>query len=234
MAKSVINITSYNSTGFGLAAQNYIETLLLFSDVLCVQEHFLLDSRDRKHSNTNKLKTMFGDKHDMMIIRAHKDTNSVTPGHGKGGLVIMWKKFLTKYVTQVNSSTFRIQAIKFNVPGNTFLLLNSYFPCDPRNENIDNTELMELLGELRSVILSAQCNQVILTGDLNCHFARQNSFTNTISDCLESLNLIPIWENTDNDPDHLICPVDYTYLNLANNVISASTLDHFCMSEKFY
>ena len=89
MANTIMNITSYNSTGFGLAAQNYIETLLLFSDVLCVQEHFLVDSRDKKHSNTDKLKAMFGDKHDMIIIPAYKDNNSVTPGRCKGGLVSM-------------------------------------------------------------------------------------------------------------------------------------------------
>ena len=34
-------ISSYNSTGFGIAAQNYIIKLLLFSDIVCVQEHFL-------------------------------------------------------------------------------------------------------------------------------------------------------------------------------------------------
>ena len=137
-------------------------------------------------------------------------------------------------MTGVNSSTFRMQALKFNIPGNTFLLLNSYFPCDPRNESCDNAELLEVLGDMRSIILSSNCNQVILAGDLNCHFARQNNFTSTISDCLESLNLIPIWENTDNDPDHLIHPVDYTFLNLANNVISSSILDHFCTSPLLY
>ena len=168
MAKNILNITSYNSTGFGIAAQNYIETLLLFSDILCVQEHFLLDSRDKKHSNTDKIR-IFSDKCDMMIIPAVKNNNIVTPGRGIGGLAIMWKKYLTKYVSKVSSSSFRIQAMKFNIPGNEFILLNSYFPCDPRSENADNNELMEVLGEIRSIILSAKCNKVILTGDLNCH-----------------------------------------------------------------
>ena len=155
MARAVINVTSYNSTGFGIAAQNYIETLLLFSDILCVQEHFLLDSHDKKYSNTDKLKTMFDDKCDMLIVPAHKDNNHVTSGRGIGGLVIMWNKYLTKYVTKVDSPTYRIQALKFNIPGNEFLLINSYFPCDPRSETADNSDLLEVLGSLRSIILTA-------------------------------------------------------------------------------
>ena len=47
LVKDNLNICSYNSTGFGIAAQNYIDKLLLFSDILCVQEHFLLDSNDK-------------------------------------------------------------------------------------------------------------------------------------------------------------------------------------------
>ena len=48
-----ICITSYNSTGFGLGQQAYIETLSLFSDIVCIQEHFLLDAGDKKYSNSN-------------------------------------------------------------------------------------------------------------------------------------------------------------------------------------
>ena len=45
----------YNSGGLGLHRQHFITTILLFSDILCIQEHFLLDSGDRKNSNTHKL-----------------------------------------------------------------------------------------------------------------------------------------------------------------------------------
>ena len=199
-----------------------------------MQEHFLLDSLDKRNSNTGKIKKLFGDTCDMFIVPDQKDNNSVTYGRGSGGLVIMWKKYLTKYVTKVSSSTYRVQAMKFDIPGNEFLLINSYFPCDPRNDNDHNTELLEVLGDIRSIILTTQYNRVLMVGDLNCHFARQNRFTNTIYDCLDSLSLIPIWENIDNDPDHLIHSVDYTYLNLANGVISTSILDHFCVSQSIF
>ena len=105
-------VTSYNSGGLGLDRQNFIKTLNIFSDILCIQEHFLLDAGGKKHSNTYKLKTLFGDTHDMLIKPAFKENNAVTKGRGMGGLVIMWKKGFTKYISQVKSDSFRIQAVK--------------------------------------------------------------------------------------------------------------------------
>ena len=122
LVKNSLNICSYNSTGFGLAVQNYIDKLLLFSDILCVQEHFLLDSKDKKHSNTDKIRQLFSDKYDMFIVPAHKDNKGVTKGRGKGGLVTMWGKGLTKYVEKVDCPNYRLQATKFKFPEGHFLL----------------------------------------------------------------------------------------------------------------
>ena len=93
-------ISSYNSTGFGLAAQNYMDTLLLFSDILCIQEHFLQDCKDKKTSNTNKLRNTFGGQHDMFIVPGKKDNSQVSRGRAKGGLATIWNKTLTKYVSK--------------------------------------------------------------------------------------------------------------------------------------
>ena len=90
-----IAISSYNSTGFGLAAQNQIDKLLLFSDIVCVQEHFLLDSKDKQYSNTDKLKAKFGHTHDMYIVPAVKESSQISRGRGSGGLATIWHKSLT-------------------------------------------------------------------------------------------------------------------------------------------
>ena len=37
-----------NSTDSGLGTLEYMDTLLLFNDILCIQEHFLLVSKDRQ------------------------------------------------------------------------------------------------------------------------------------------------------------------------------------------
>ena len=57
---SQICVTSYNSTGFSQSKIDFIQTLLLFTDIFCLQEHFLLTSKDRKHSNTDKIRKAFG------------------------------------------------------------------------------------------------------------------------------------------------------------------------------
>ena len=97
-AQDNLAICSYNSTGFGLGAQNFIHKLLIFSDILCIQEHFLLDCNDKKYSNTDKMRAKFNDMHDMFIVPAKKDPTQVNRGRGVGGLAIIWKRSLTKYV----------------------------------------------------------------------------------------------------------------------------------------
>ena len=109
-------ITSYNSTGFGIGAQHFISTLSTFSNIICLQEHFLLDNNDKKHSNTNKFKKSFNSKFVMFIVPAIKDKKQVSKGRGKGGLATLWDKSLTKYVSLVKCSNFRLQATKFNFP----------------------------------------------------------------------------------------------------------------------
>ena len=75
---SQLCVTSYNSTGFGQNKIDYIKTLLLFSDIFCLQEHFILSSSDKKHSNTNKIRRAFGDKYDIFIVPAVKKNDNIT------------------------------------------------------------------------------------------------------------------------------------------------------------
>ena len=117
-------ISSFNSTGFGIGIQNYMTTLLSFSDILCVQEHFLLDSKSKKSSNTDKIKNYFGDAHDAIVVPAVKCNNIINRGRGKGGLAVIWKKHLTKYITKVSCNNFRLQATKFSLHQCEFLVIN--------------------------------------------------------------------------------------------------------------
>ena len=62
-------------------------------------------------------------------------TTQVIKGRGKGGLVTIWEKSLTKYVFRVTNDNFGIQATKVSFPSGGVLVVNAYFPCDPRTEN---------------------------------------------------------------------------------------------------
>ena len=74
----------------------------------------------------------------MFIVPAYKDYSQVCKGRGSGGLATIWDKNLTKYVRKVKCSNHRIQATKFSLPSGPLLVINSYFPGDPRSENFDD------------------------------------------------------------------------------------------------
>ena len=100
--QNTLAISSYNSAGFGLAAQNQIDKFLLYSDIVCMQKHFLLDSSDKQYSNTDKLKSKFGKTHDMYIVPAVKESSQISKGRGSGSLATIWSKSLTKFVSKQN------------------------------------------------------------------------------------------------------------------------------------
>ena len=224
-------ITSYNSTGTGLGTLEYMETLLLFSDILCVQEHFLLDSKDRKHSNTTKLRNKFKN-HDMFIVPASKGNNQVSRGRGKGGLATIWNKSLTKYVKKIKCENYRIQATEFNLPQGPIVLINTYFPCDPRTSNFDDTELMTTLTTIQNIITQAGPAIIWLAGDLNCHFNRNTRFTNLVESFFLDLGLSLLWENLEDL--NISDGVDYTYMNSQNGIEHFSTIDHFACPRRAF
>ena len=227
LVQSNICVTSYNSTGLGPAVQNFLSTLSLFSNILCIQEHFLLDGKDKKYSNTDKLRKICGDKYDMFIVPAYKDISQVSKGRGIGGLATLWDKCLTKYVSQIKCSSTRLQATKFDFPSGSLLILNTYFPCDPRTNNFNEDELLKLLAEIKMVMNSQACFFNLVLGDLNSHFSRQTRFTTIIEEFFSDINFFIYWENTDGAPGHVIHPVDFTHQQFNNRQRSISIIDHF-------
>ena len=59
-----------------------------------MQEHFLLDAKDKKYSNTSKLRNRYKNC-DMYIVPAFKQNSQVSKGRGKGGLATLWDKKMT-------------------------------------------------------------------------------------------------------------------------------------------
>ena len=154
----------------------------------------------------------------MFVTPAFKENSQVSKGRGKGGLATIWKRELSKYVSQVKCENFRLQATKFDFPDRKMLFINCYFPCDTRNENNDNAELISTLSDIRILIEQENCQHVLLSGDLNSHFSRNNTFTNIIKSLFEDLNLNIIWQN----PDENIKMIDYTFCSKNGNNLSFS------------
>ena len=137
----------------------------------------------------------------------------------------MWNRRLTKYVSKVGCTNFRLLATKFSFPEWTCLLLNVYFPCDPRVDNFDDTELVNLLADMRNLIVDSGCQNVLIAGDLNCHFERLTQFTNIVKEELDELKLSILWQQPEIN-------VDYTYCCTINDNLHFSTIDHFALCGK--
>ena len=102
----------------------------------------------------------------------------------------MWKKSLTKYVSRIPSTNFRILAAKFSFPSQSLLVVNTYFMCDPRADNFDDTELLELLDDIRKLIVESKCRNILWAGDLNTDFSRNTRFVEIVRSFILDLNLL--------------------------------------------
>ena len=164
----------------------------------------------------------------MFIVPAQKQNTQISKGRGKGGLATIWDKNLTKYVSKIKCENFRMQATKFDFPSGVFLVINTYFPCDPRTINFDDTELLTLLTSIQNTAQCSGCRNIWLAGDLNAHFQRSTRFTNLVRDFIADMGLYILWENDDQLDS--IQNVDFTFMFEANGTTSFSTIDHFACS----
>ena len=101
---SSLCITSYNSTGFSISTEQFVSQLLLYSQIVCLQEHFLQSSGDKKYSNTDKIRKAFKNK-DMFINPAVKENSQISRGRAKGGLVTIWDKVSQNMFPKLNVKT---------------------------------------------------------------------------------------------------------------------------------
>ena len=122
---------------------------------------------------------------------------------------------------------FRLQCTKFNFPCGSFLVLNTYFPCDPQQENFNDSELVNLLAEIKIKMLEENCTTNLVLGDLNCHFQRRTRFTRIVKNFFDELNFEIFWENNNHT-------VDFTFSKIVNKKLSTSVIDHFASNDVLY
>ena len=167
----------------------------------------------------------------MFINPAVKENKQVTRGRAKGGLATIWDKGLTKYVSKIKCENFRLQGTKFSLPGGSLLVVNTYFPCDPRVNNFNDNEIVSLLSDIQNLIRDSESMNILVAGDLNCHFRRNTRFSNLIKEFFEEdLNFKIFFET----PNAKINPVDYTHMFMSENVTSYSTIDHFVGNQNVF
>ena len=206
---------SYNSRGFSDQKQNFCKLLLDENIVgnhlaiLCNQENFLLRSSSYKINRTFP-------SHHCFINPAIKTSHD--KGRARNGMFIAVPTCMINTVTDVSPGHWRIQALTITSSSSTTLLINSYFPVDPKTNNFDELELNETLQVINCVLEENTFQSVLFLGDINCDFRRNNGFVRIVESFLLETNLQKAWDKFD---------VDFTHFQEANEISHVSIIDHF-------
>ena len=131
------------------------------------------------------------------------------------------KENILIYLKHPNSS--RVHAVELN---NKYVIINVYFPVDPRSPNFDDFGLIKCLEDINWYFESFPNHIIIIAGDFNTDFSRNTRFVNIVRDFLMRNNLVTIWAN--------FC-VDFTFSSCQNrngtNILSHSCIDHFILPQ---
>ena len=181
--------------------------------ILCNQENFLL------RANSYKIKQSLKGTH-VIIKKAEK--NAHDNGRPKNGMFIAVPAEIKEYVTDVSPNHWRVQAVIIRADPCSILLINTYFPTDPKVSDFDSAELITTISIINELLLRNDYNSVVWTGDLNAEFCRSTTFTQYIASYIENNNFKIGWNKF---------PVDFTHVCEKDESSYTSTIDHFIWSE---
>ena len=98
------------------------------------------------------------------------------------------------------------------------MLLNTYFPTDPRCNDFDETDLLLTLSGVKEVTDNYDFDSLVWTGDINADFRRNTKFFRLINEFICEPDISMSWD---------IHEIDFTHACEVNGVTHASTIDHF-------
>ena len=198
-SSSKICLYSYNSRGSSEEKLNYIQDIINVSGnkipIFLVQEHFLL------RSNIYKLSKFFNTSA-VLAKPAFKNFETQNTGRPMGGLATIVPKYLRKHTKVMNCESWRLQPILFKFGNKEILIINSYFPTDPKTINSENQDLISTLAVVTNLIETTTFHSLYLAGDLNCEFMRKSSHVRAVREFMTRLNLVSVWDYHDVDFTH--------------------------------
>ena len=219
--KTNICLYSYNSRGNSNEKLDFIDSLISLSGInipiVCIQEHFLL------RNNLGKLSKKFN-KSSVISKPAFKDFSIQTKGRPKGGLAVILPKQLRKYVKIIECDSWRIQPFILVIKDVRFLIINCYFPTDPKNVHANNQELDDCIAQLSSIISTQNFHHLHLIGDFNYVVGRNSNHVLVIQEFMRINHLSSAWDDFE---------IDFTHSCVnENNVTYTNIMDHFLTLER--
>ena len=206
---------SYNSRGFCASKQEfcrYISSKEVVGNaipLICNQENFILKGNSSKI--VNALPGFYSVIKPAIISSSEK-------GRSRNGMFIAMPHQFRNQIVDISPCNWRVQAILLQLSSVKILIINSYFPVDPKNNNADYDELLETLQCIRSVISNNDHNTVLWAGDINSDFSRNTRHVQLTKSFIDELNLCKAWDSF---------AIDFTHYHEVNNFSYVSTIDHF-------
>ena len=179
-----LNIFSYNSRGFGADKQDILKTLAVTDDksipIICNQENFLLSN------NSYKVKQCLPGS-DIYFKKAEMD---LVAGRTKNGMFIAVPLAFKEYVKNESPNHWRIQAVVIRCENSKTLIINSYFPTDPRTNDFDTSDLLSTIDAINETLDTVDFDNVVWTGDINADFGRNSKFTSLVDEFVKDKGLL--------------------------------------------
>ena len=164
--------------------------------------------------NTHIIRQALPDYH-VFVKPAKKDKLEGRPINGM--FTALPKEMRTK-AKDVSPQNERIQGILLDTGEDSILIVNAYFPSDPKTMRYNqDTEMEDVLASIENMIETHQCNNVIIVGDLNTDYKRGNGRVTRMEKFLCDNDLSLAWKEFN---------VDYTHEFEKDDVTYTSTLDH--------
>ena len=200
------------SRGFSTEKQKFCQQLETISGdkltVILNQENFLLKA------NSYKVNQCLPNSH-IIFKPAVKDGFN---GRPMNGMLIAVPNVIKENINDVSPNHWRVQAAIVKTNEEKVLILDTYFPVDPRTLRFDDNEVLEVFNAIDNVLESNEFSQICWGGDINCDFVRNTGFVQSVDRFIGELNLVKAWERF---------PIDYTHVHEVGGVTFASKIDHF-------
>ena len=219
MANS-LKVASYNCSGLNCSAE-YIGDLIIKHnfDLVFLQETWLLET------TIDRLGTIHND-YDFHGISGVDSSCDILSGRPHGGVALLWHERLSSYVSRVKCKNNRICAVTYKPNEfDKFLFLCVYLPCDTMSMNVCQDAYTNVLSDIERLLVNDSYNKIILAGDWNTHFDRNNAQTQHLLEFITRNNLKVCWDNPN-------AVKDYTYMNFSLSHFSC--IDHFIVSSNIF
>ena len=122
---------------------------------------------------------------------------------------------------RIKTKSWRIQAQILHIDNYRVMWINCYLPTDPRTIQYNDAELLVVLAEIESILDSSSFDDCVLGGDLNLDRRRDSGFVATVSEFMDKIGLLSVWDKF---------PVDFTHMHTDGK--STSILDHFYVNQR--